>query len=158
MLTMNTVSHQAPGYNSITPTLTIKGCAEAIEFYKKAFGATEIFRMCMPDGTVMHAEMQFGDSRVMMSDEFPAWKCLSPTTIGDSGSALMFYVQDADATFGQAVAAGATAMDKPMDQFWGDRSGRVLDPYGHRWSIATHKEDVSPEDMAKRMQEQMAQE
>src|SRR5262245_20122815 len=114
---MNKVPHQAPGYHSITPTLTIKGCAAAMEFYKKAFGATEVFRMAMPDGTVMHAEMQFGDSRVMMSDEFPDWNCLSPQTVGGTGGALMFYVTDVDAVYGQAVAAGATAMDKPKDQF-----------------------------------------
>lgn len=152
---MNTVPHQPPGYHSITPSLTIKGCAEALEFYKKAFGATELYRIAIPDGTIMHAEMQFGDSRVMMSDEFPRWNCLSPASIGDSGSGLMFYVLDVDATFGQAVAAGATVLEKPMDQFWGDRSGRVLDPYGHKWSIATHKIDVPPEEMERRASECM---
>jgi PhnB protein len=147
---MNTVPHQPAGHHSITPSLTIRDCAEAIEFYKKAFGATELFRLAGPDGKVMHAEMQFGDSRVMMSDEFPDWHCLSPQSIGGTGSGLMFYVTDVDAVFGQAVAAGAKAMDKPTDQFWGDRTGRLLDPFGHRWSVATHKEDVTPEEINRR--------
>ena len=155
--TMNTTPHQPSGYNSITPSLTIKGCAEALEFYKKAFGATELYRISMPDGSIMHAEMQFGDSRVMMSDEFPRWNCLSPKTIGDTATGLMFFVLDVDATFGQAVAAGATVLEKPTDQFWGDRTGRLLDPFGHRWSLATHKVDVPPEEMARRAAEYMSQ-
>lgn len=121
-----------------------------MEFYKKAFGATELSRMAMPNGTVMHGEMQFGDSRVMMSDEFPDWNCISPQTVGGTGSSLMFYVPDVDAVFGQAVAAGATPLDKPVDQFWGDRIGCLLDPYGHKWSISTHKENVSDEEIGRR--------
>jgi PhnB protein len=154
---MNTVPHQAPGFHAITPSLTIKGCAAAMEFYKKAFGASEVSRMASPDGTVMHAEMKFGDSTVMMSDEFPDWDCLSPQTVGGTATTLMFYVPDVDAVFGQAIAAGATAMNKPTDQFWGDRSGCVIDPYGHKWTVATHKENLSDEEIGRRAAEWMKQ-
>jgi len=147
---MNRIPHQPAGYHAITPSLTIRDCAAAIEFYKKAFGASELYRLAGPDGKVMHAEMQFGDSRVMMSDEFPDWQCLSPQTIGGTGTGIVFYVTDVDAVFGQAVASGANAMEKPADKFWGDRMGCLMDPYGHKWSVATHKEDVTPEEIERR--------
>lgn len=147
---MSTIPFQPPGYHSITPSLTIRDAASAIEFYKKAFGAVEIMNMAMPDGKVMHAELQFGDSRVMLSDEFPDWGCLSPQSVGGTASALMFYVPDVDAAFAQAIEAGAIELNPPTDQFWGDRSARVEDPYGHRWSLATHKEELTPEQITER--------
>ena len=147
---MSTVPYQPAGYHSITPSITIRDAAAAILFYKAAFGAEEIMSLAMPDGKVMHAEIRLGDSRVMISDEFPDWGCLSPQSIGGTASALMFYVPDVDAAFAQAVAAGATSISPPTDQFWGDRSCRVLDPFGHKWSLSTHVEDVTEEQMAER--------
>lgn len=147
---MSTTAHRPAGHHSITPSLSIKGCAAAMEFYKNAFGAVEVMRMASPDGTVMHAEMRFGDSLVMMSDEFPDWQCLSPQTLGGSSGALMFFVTDVDAVFAKAIAAGAKSLNPPADQFYGDRTGRLLDPYGHKWSIATHKEDLTPEEISQR--------
>lgn len=147
---MSIVPYQPAGYHSITPSITVSNAAAAIDFYKAAFGATETMRMAMPDGKIMHAEIQIGDSRVMMSDEFPDWGCLSPQSVGGTVSALMIYVPDVDASFDQAVAAGATSIAPPSNQFWGDRSARVLDPFGHKWSLATHVEDVSDEEMAER--------
>jgi PhnB protein len=140
----------APGYHTVTPSLTIRGAAEALEFYKKALNAVEVARLATPDGVIMHAEIQFGDSRVMISDEFPDWGSLSPQTIGGSPGALMIYVPDVDAAMAQAVAAGATEMRPATDQFWGDRSGMIIDPYGHRWSLATHREDVSMDEIGRR--------
>jgi PhnB protein len=145
----------APGYQTVTPSLTIRGAAEALEFYKNALGAVELFRMAGPDGVIMHAEMQLGDSRVMLSDEFPDWGCLSPQTIGGSSGALMIYVPDVDAALAKAVAAGATVMQPATDQFWGDRSGTIKDPFGHRWSLATHREDVPLEEINRRAAEWM---
>lgn len=147
---MSTVPYQPAGYHSITPSITIRDAAAAILFYKAAFGAEEIMSLAMPDGKVMHAEIRLGDSRVMISDEFPDWGCLSPQSIGGTASALMFYVPDVDAAFAQAVAAGATSISPPTDQFWGDRSARVLDPFGHKWSLSTHVEEVTEEQMAER--------
>ena len=139
------------GYHSITPYLVIKGAAAAIDFYKQIFGATELVRMPQPDGRVGHAELKIGDSVVMMADEYPEMQIVGPQTLGNSPVGLLLYVDDADATFAKAVAAGAT-VEKPMaDQFYGDRSGTLKDPWGHKWTIATHKEDVSPEEMKKRM-------
>jgi PhnB protein len=129
----------------------VKGGGAAIDFYKKAFGATEMFRMPQPDGRVGHAEIKIGDSCIMLSDEFPEMGVVSPTALGNTTVALLVYVDDADKTFATAVSLGAT-VNKPMaDQFYGDRSGTVVDPFGHKWTIATHKEDVSPEEMEQRM-------
>lgn len=135
------------GYHSITPFLIVKNCADAIEFYRNAFGAEEHFRMNMPDGKVGHAELKIGDSVFMLADEFPEMKSLSPKSIGGSPVSMYVYVQDVDAMFNTAVTAGAVALDGVKDQFWGDRHGRLEDPYGHLWSIATHKKDLSPDEM-----------
>ncbi len=145
------------GYRTVTPYLVIKGAAEALEFYKKAFGAEEVLRMPGPDGSVMHAEMNFGDCRVMMGEESPAMGSKSPSSLGGSGAGLMLYVEDVDAAFAKAVGAGCTVKMPVSDMFWGDRYGKLEDPFGHDWSLATHVEDVPPEEMGKRMAEAMAQ-
>jgi PhnB protein len=138
------------GYHSVTPYLIIRGAAEAIEFYKKAFGATELFRFSAPDGKIGHAEMQIGNSRIMMADEYPDMGYNGPQTIGGSPVALMIYLDDVDTVFKQAVDAGATVKEALQDKFYGDRLGTVVDPFGHRWHLATHKEDVSMEEMERR--------
>lgn len=135
------------GYHSITPFLVVKNCTDAIEFYKKAFDAEERYRMNMPDGKVGHAELKIGDSVLMLADEFPEMKFLSPKSIGGSPVSMYVYVQDVDAMFNNAVTAGGIVLDGVKDQFWGDRHGRLEDPYGHLWSIATHKKDLSPDEM-----------
>jgi PhnB protein len=145
-------SHRPEGYHTVTPYLTVKGAAEAIEFYKKALGAEEIFRMPMGD-RIGHAELRIGDSMVMLSDEFPEMGHLGPETRGGATSSLMLYLDNADAAFDQAVAAGAKAERAVEDQFWGDRMGTIVDPYGHRWMLATHVEDVAPDEMERRMAE-----
>ena len=147
---MSTVPFQAPGYHSITPSITVQNAGAAIDFYKSALGATEVMRLTMPDGKVMHGEIQIGDSRIMLSDEFPDWGCISPQSIGGTASSLMIYVPDVDAAFTQAVAAGATSISPPTNQFWGDRSARILDPFGHKWSLATHLEEISDAEIAER--------
>jgi PhnB protein len=139
------------GYHAVTPYLVVKGAAQAIEFYKKAFGATELFRMPGPGGQVMHAELQLGDSRIMLADEVPQMNALSPQTIGGSPVGLMLYVPDVDAQAKLAVAAGAVVERPVQDQFYGDRSGTFRDPFGHKWTLGTHKEDVSQEEMQRRM-------
>lgn len=145
------------GYHTITPYLIVKGADEAIEFYKKAFGAEELFRMPGPDGRgVMHAELRIGDSIIMLADESPDRGYLGPLTRGGATSSLLLYVEDADASFARAIAAGATEKMPVSDMFWGDRYGQVRDPFGHDWSIATHTEDVAPEEMARREQEFLA--
>src|SRR6187402_1364470 len=121
------------GYYSLTPYLVVKGAAEAIEFYKKIFGAVETVRMPGPGGRIMHAEVKIGNSILMLSDEDPERGQLSPTTIGGSGGSIMLYTNDVDATFKQALAAGATEQMAPMDMFWGDRMGNLKDPFGHCW-------------------------
>ncbi len=138
------------GYHSVTPYLIIKGAAGAIEFYKKAFGATELFRMAGPDGKIGHAEIKIGDSPIMLSDEWPEMKYVGPKSLGGSPVSILLYVNDVDAVFKQAIAAGAKE-DKPVeDKFYGDRSGSLTDPFGHIWHVSTHKEDVSPEEMERR--------
>jgi len=132
------------GYHSITPYLSIKGAADAIEFYKNAFGAREVMRIAQADGRVGHAELQLGDSRVMLADEFPEMDFRAPHSIGGTPVHLHKYVEDADAMVGQAVAAGAKLLRLVQDQFYGDRSGTVADPYGHVWHVSTHTEDLSP--------------
>ena len=140
------------GYHTLTPTLVVNGAAEAIEFYKRAFGAVELFRMPAPDGQKLwHAELQIGDSRIMLSDEFPEMcGTVAPTTLGGSSVGVHLYVEDADATVQRAVDAGATVKMPLTDMFWGDRFGGILDPFGHQWTIATHVEDVSEEELARR--------
>jgi uncharacterized glyoxalase superfamily protein PhnB len=143
-------------YGSLTPGLAIRGAAAAIAFYKKAFGAKELSRMPGPGGKLMHAELKIGDRILMLGDESPEMGSPSPQTLGGSAVALMHYVKDVDAVFARAVAAGAKPLFPPSDMFWGDRYGQVVDPFGHRWSIATHKADLTPRQMAKGMAEWMA--
>lgn len=145
------------GYHTVTPYLYIKGAAEALDFYKKAFGATELFRMADPSGRIGHAEIKIGDSPIMMADEFPDMGVRGPKTLGGVSSSICLYVTDVDARFAQAVAAGAKVLRPLQDQFYGDRSGTVEDPFGHTWTIATHKEDVAPAEMDKRFAEMMKQ-
>ena len=139
------------GYYSLTPYLVCKDAARAIEFYKRAFGAQEIVRMPGPNGQVMHAEVKIGNSMLMLSDENKERGHLSPASIGGTAVSLMFYTDDVDAVFSRAVSLGATTEQEPADMFWGDRMGNLADPFGHKWAIATHKEDVSPDEMQKRM-------
>ncbi|HUR55835.1 MAG TPA: VOC family protein [Gemmataceae bacterium] len=139
------------GYNSVTPYLVIKGAAEALEFYKSVFGATELMRFDGPNGTLAHAEIKIGNSPIMISDEWPDMGFRGPKSIGGSPVGIMIYVEDADAMFAKAVATGATATKPLQDQFYGDRSGSITDPWGHMWTIATHVEDVSPEEIERRM-------
>jgi PhnB protein len=138
------------GYHTATPYLIVKGAAQAIEFYKKAFGATELMRMPQPGGKIGHAEIKIGDSPIMLADESPDVGARSPQSIGGSPVSIMLYVEDVDKIFSHAVAAGAKVKRPVADQFYGDRTGGIEDPFGHLWYIATHKEDVSPEEMRKR--------
>ncbi len=139
------------GYHSITPYLAIRGAARAVEFYVQAFSATELFRLDAPGGAIGHAEMQIGDSRFMLSDEWPDHGAVSPHALGGTPVHLLIYTADCDAMFARALAAGAKELRPIENQFYGDRSGTLEDPFGHRWTIATHVEDVSPDDMKKRM-------
>jgi PhnB protein len=145
------------GYHTITPALTVKNGAEAIEFYKRALGAEELMRMPGPDGRLMHAELKIGDSRFMLGEEMPEQSCKAPISVGAVSSSLYVYVQDVDKAFQRAVEGGAKSVMPVTDMFWGDRYGVVEDPAGHRWGLATHKEDPSPEEMARRQQEFFAQ-
>jgi PhnB protein len=139
------------GYHSVTPYLVVDGAESAIDFYRRAFGATELMRL--PMGRKLgHAEIRIGDSIVMLADEFPDMGILGPRSRGGPTSSLMIYVEDVDAVYARAVAEGATEERPPEDQFWGDRMGTLLDPFGHRWSIATHKEDLSEEETRRRME------
>jgi PhnB protein len=147
------VNYIPEGYGTVTPYLIIRGAANAIEWYKKALGATEIMRMPGPDGSIMHAEVKVGNSPIMIGEECPERGAKSPQTLGGSSVGLHIYVPDCDAAFNQAVEAGATPTMPPMDMFWGDRFSKLSDPFGHEWSIATHVEDVSDAEMAKRAEE-----
>lgn len=138
------------GYHTATPYLIIKDAAKAIEFYKKAFGATEMMRMSQPDGRIGHAEIKIGDSPIMLADEFPEMGARSPQSLGGSPVSILLYVEDVDACAERAVTAGAKVVRPVKDQFYGDRSGSFEDPFGHQWHIATHVEDVAPEEMHKR--------
>ena len=138
------------GYHSVTPYLCIKGAVRALEYYKKAFGAIELFRM-EHDGKIGHAEIKIGDSPIMLADEFPEMGFVSPETLGGSPVGIMIYVEDVDAVFKQAIDSGGVEKKALEDQFYGDRSGTLTDPFGHVWTVATHKEDVSPEEMDKRL-------
>jgi PhnB protein len=144
------------GYHTLTPYLAVENAADAIEYYKKAFGAEEKFRMDAPGGKIGHAELQIGDSHVMLSDPFPQSSTKAPTEIGAATGSIFMYVEDVDAVVKQAVDAGATVTMEVADQFWGDRFGTITDPFGHIWSIATHIEDVPPEEMAERAKAAMA--
>jgi PhnB protein len=144
------------GYHTITPFMTVRDAARAIEFYKQAFGAKEKGVMKGPEGKVMHAELVIGDSTIMLADEFPEFGSLSPQSIGGSGTGLHIYIEDVDSAFDRAVQAGATVEMPVADMFWGDRYGKLRDPFGHKWSIGTHKADLSMEEMKKGMDETMA--
>ena len=144
------------GYSSVTPYLAVDDAAGAIEFYTKAFGANERGRMAAPDGTIAHAELEIGDSLVMLSDPLPQFLTRPPKELGGTSASVMMYVEDVDATVKQAIDAGATIEREVEDQFWGDRFGAVQDPYGHIWTIATRVEDVPPEEMAERAKAAMA--
>ena len=138
------------GYHSVTPYLIIKGAADAIEFYKKAFGATELFRFPAPDGKIGHAEIKIGDSPIMLADEFAEMGYKGPQALGGSPVSLMIYLADVDTVFNRAVEAGASVKEAVQDKFYGDRTGTLTDPFGHVWHVATHKEDVSMEEMEER--------
>jgi len=146
------------GYHTVTPYLTVRDAAQAIDFYKRAFGAKERARMPGPDGKgVMHAELQIGDSRVMLSDELPISSSKAPTTLGGTTGALFIYVPNVDAAFKRAEGAGCKVLSPLADMFWGDRYGKLEDPFGNQWMLATHKEDVPPKEMNRRGQQFMAQ-
>ena len=138
------------GYGSVTPYLIVSGAARAIDYYKEAFGATELMRFGGPDDKIMHAELQIGDSRIMLADEHPERGHRSPQSLGGSGTGLMLYVDDVDLVFMRAIEAGGNVQQAVKDQFYGDRSGSLSDPFGHVWTIATHVEDVEPEEMQRR--------
>jgi len=139
------------GFNTLTPHLMVKGAAQAIDFYKQAFGAEELFRMSDPDGKrIGHAEIKIGDSILMLADEYPEMGFLSPQSLNGTPVSFMIYVEDVDAAFKRAVDAGATVMRPLEDRFYGDRVGTINDPFGHQWSLGTHKEDVAPEELEKR--------
>ena len=140
------------GYHSITPGLTCKDAARAMDFYKQIFGATEIMRMPGPNGQVMHGELRIGDSVIFVSDEFPGMSC-EPTPGATNPVYIFLYTENVDATFNRAVAAGAKVDMPLMDQFWGDRYGKITDPFGHQWGLAQHVEDIAPEEMKRRSEE-----
>ena len=144
------------GYHTITPYLTARNASEAIEFYKTAFGAIEVGRLVMPDGGIAHAEVEIGDSKIMISEESEDWGNLSPEALNGSPVNLCIYVEDVDASFAQALAAGASTKTEVEDQFYGDRMGTLIDPFGHIWTLMTHKEDLSFEEMQTRMDEMFA--
>lgn len=139
------------GFHTLTPHLTVRGAAKAIEFYKRAFGAKVRMRMAGPDGkSIMHAELKIGDSIVFLNDESPDMGCHSPQSLGGTPSALHLYVRNVDAAVKRAVAAGAKVQMPVADMFWGDRYGKVIDPFGHVWGLGTHKEDLTPKEICKR--------
>ena len=147
------------GYHTVTPYLTVRDAAQAIDFYKRVFGAREVTRMPGPDGkSIMHAELRIGDSIVMLSDELPGMStCHAPTSLGGTTVALFLYVPNVDATFKRAVDAGCKVLRPLADMFWGDRYGQLEDPFGNQWGLATHQEDLTPKEMKRRAQAAMAQ-
>ncbi|MCY3756294.1 MAG: VOC family protein [Acidobacteria bacterium] len=149
------VSPIPEGYHSVTPYLILKNAAAAIEFYEKAFGASELFRMEAPGGKIGHAEIRIGDSHVMLADEYPDMGFRGPESLGGTSVHLMIYVDDVDTIYPQAIVAGGKEMRPLQNQFYGDRSGTLADPFGHVWTISTHVEDVSEEEMKKRAQAAM---
>jgi PhnB protein len=148
---MDSVKPIPEGYHNVTPYLFVRRAASAMDFYKSVFGATEIVRMAGSNGKIMHAELRIGDSIVMLADENPPTGVMSPQTIGGFSVGLHLYVENVDAVIQKAVESGAKLLRPIKNQFYGDRSGSLLDPFGHMWSVATHVEDVSPEEMRKRM-------
>lgn len=145
------LDHTRHGFHSVTPYISVRNAVEAIEFYKKAFGAVEVGRLTMGDGSIAHAEIQIGDSKIMLAEESKEWGNLSPLTLNGTPVNLCLYVSDVDAVFAQALSLGAKVVGdmEVKDQFYGDRSGNLTDPYGHQWTIMTHLEDVSFEEMQK---------
>lgn len=155
---MGSHAKQIPeGFHTVTPYLVVRDAAGAIDFYKKAFGAEELFRLEGLPGKIGHAEIKIGDSIIMLSDEMPGGDCRSPQSLGGTAVNIVLYVKDVDQVFNQAVSAGAKVSMPLADMFWGDRFGQVTDPFGHSWSLATHKEDVPPEELRKRHQAAMAE-
>jgi PhnB protein len=154
---MGNVKTIPEGYHNVTPYLFVRSAGSAIDFYKSVFGATEVVRMAGPNGKIMHAELRIGDSIVMLADENPQTGVMSPQTIGGFSVGLHLYVENVDAVIQKAVESGAKLLRPIKNQFYGDRSGSLLDPFGHMWSVATHVEDVSPEEMRKRMTAEMSQ-
>ena len=153
---MNTAVKAIPeGMHTVTPHIVCKGAADAIDFYKKAFGAEELSRMNGPGGGLMHASIRIGNSVIMMADENLAWNSRGPNTLGGTPVTLHLYVEDCDASFARAVDAGANGRMPPADMFWGDRYGQVVDPFGHVWSLATHQRDLTPEQMMAEMKAMM---
>lgn len=152
---MSEVKPIPEGYPRLSPYLAVDGAAAAIDFYREVFGASERVRMPAPDGKIGHAELLVGDSVIMLADEFPDMDVRSPKTVGGTPVTLILYVEDVDAVFDRALRAGATALRAVENQFYGDRSGQFEDPFGHRWNIATHIEDVPPEEMAQRAAQTM---
>jgi PhnB protein len=154
---MGNVNPIPEGYNNVTPYLYVRSATAAMDFYKNVFGAKEIVRMAGSNGKIMHAELRIGDSIVMLADENPQNGVMSPQTVGGFSGGLHLYVENVDAVIQKAIESGAKMLRPIKDQFYGDRSGSVLDPFGHMWSVATHIEDVSPEEMRKRMTAAMSQ-
>ena len=144
------------GYHSVTPYLILNDAKHALEFYKKAFGAQEMSKMEAPNGKIAHAEIKIGDSMIMLADEMPGSGARSPQSLGGTGTGLFLYVDNVDSIYNQAVKEGAKGDMPPQDMFWGDRYGKVTDPFGHQWSLATHIEDVAPQEMQKRAREAMS--
>jgi PhnB protein len=145
------------GYHTITPYLAVDSAAEAIDFYRRAFGAKERVRMDGPGDSIMHAELEIGDSLIMLSDPFPQASTVPPKQLGGTSVSIFVYVENIDELYKKAIDAGASSLMEPDDMFWGDRFGSVQDPFGHSWTIATHIEDVAPEEMQRRSEEFMAQ-
>ena len=145
------VQFKPEGYHTATPYLIIQGATKALEFYKQAFGAIELMRIDAPGDKIGHAEIKIGDSIIMLADEHPEMGFRSPQALGGTPVSLMLYVEDSDAMFAQAIAAGGTAQKPVQDQFYGDRSGQMIDPFGHVWTISTHKEDLTPADIEARL-------
>jgi PhnB protein len=140
------------GYHSVTPYLVMKDAARAIDYYKQAFGAVELMRMGGPDGRIGHAEIRIGDSPIMLADEHPEMGFKGPASYGGTPVSLMIYVEDVDTVYPRAIAAGGKELKPLQDQFYGDRSGTLTDPFGHVWTVSTHKEDLTPEEISKRME------
>jgi PhnB protein len=150
---MASQTRQIPeGFHTVTPYLVVSDAAGAIDFYKRAFGAEELFRLEGPPGKIGHAEIKIGDSIIMLADEMESGDCRSPQSLGGTAVNILLYVKDVDQVFNQAVSAGAKVAMPLDDMFWGDRYGQVTDPFGHSWALATHMEDISPEELQKRAQ------
>lgn len=145
------VSAIPEGYHSLTPYLIVKDAGAALAYYAEALNAVEVLRMPMPDGNIGHAEMKVGDSHFMLAEEMPDMGFVGPASLGGAGVSLMLYTEDCDALFAQAIAAGGEQLRAMEDQFYGDRAGTFKDPFGHVWTIGTHKEDLSPEELTQRM-------